>query len=242
MDAYRYLAKAYNSLMADVDYDAWASYINSLLGRADLRIFEAGCGTGNITGRLYDMGHHVVAADISSEMLDVAMNDARSHGRKIVFLQQDMRRIDAGRQFDAVISACDGPNYLGPNGLSDFFSGAYHILKRNGKLLFDISSAHKLRQMDGEVFYDDGDDAVCIWHNRFNDAGSQLAMDVTLFIRKGELYEKLTEQHVQYAHEISAVSQALTSAGFGRIDIYEAFTKDAPQTFSSRIQFVCHKD
>ena len=39
------LAQEYNKLMNDVDYDAWAFYINSLLGMKKLRIFEAACGT-----------------------------------------------------------------------------------------------------------------------------------------------------------------------------------------------------
>ena len=50
--AYQELAYAYNDLMMDVDYDMWAAYINRLLGGKKLRIFEAACGTGNITRRL----------------------------------------------------------------------------------------------------------------------------------------------------------------------------------------------
>ena len=242
MNAYRYLAQAYNKLMSDVDYDAWASYINLLLEKKELRLFEASCGTGNITTRLYDFGHNIIASDISSEMLDIAIKDARQNGRDIVYVQQDMRQISAGNKFDAVLSTCDGPNYIDKDGLQDFISAAYHMLKPGGKLLFDVSSYHKLSSMDNEVYYDDGEDATCIWHNHFDFALNKLTMDVVLFIRRGEMFEKLTEQHVQYAHKKEDVEKALINSGFCQIDVYEAFKKEPVSLKTARLQFVCLKD
>lgn len=242
MDSYRYLAQAYNKLMSDVDYDAWASYINLLLGKKELRIFEASCGTGNITCRLYDLGHNIIASDISPEMLDIAIRDARQNGLDIVYVQQDMRQISAGKKFDAVFSACDGPNYLDKDGLQDFVNAAYHILKPGGKLLFDVSSYHKLSSMNDEVYYDDDDDATCIWHNHFDFSLNKLTMDVVLFMRRGELFEKLTEQHVQYAHAKEDIEKALINSGFCQIDVYEAFTKEPVSSKAARLQFVCSKD
>jgi SAM-dependent methyltransferase len=229
--------------MSDVDYDAWASYIDQLLGKKHLNIFEAACGTGNLTGRLYDKGYDIIASDISGEMLDIAMKDSRAHGRDIVFLQQDMRQISAGRLFNAVLCACDGPNYLDNTGLEAFFNAAYRMLASGGRLLFDISSAYKLRSMDDEVYYDDSDDTSCIWHSRFDEARQALNMDVTLFIRRqGQLYEKLTEQHVQYAHEIADVKAALLKVGFVHTDIYEAFSTNTVTDKTTRIQVVSGKE
>ena len=242
LDAYRYLAQRYNKLMADVDYDTWASYINSLLGGKEMRLFEAGCGTGSMTGRLYDLGHDIVASDISEEMLAIAISDARRHGRDIVFVRQDMRGISAGNRFDAVISACDGPNYLDSEGLDAFFNAAFRMLKPGGRLMFDISSAAKLRAMDDEVYYDDGEETTCIWYNRFNEKTRTLAMEVTLFVREGRLYKKMSEQHIQHAHEAADTERLLRCAGFGKIDIYEAFTMEPVKDDSSRIQFVGYKE
>lgn len=242
MDAYRYLAQAYNNLMSDVDYNAWAAYINKLIGRGEQRILETSCGTGSISSRLYDMGHEVVASDISCEMLQIAMDDARQNGREIVFVQQDMRQINAGKRFGAVVSACDGVNYLDSVGLTDFLSSAHGVLKTNGRLLFDISSAYKLKSMDGQVYYDDGEDATCIWHNRFDSEHRRLKMDIVLFMRNEGVYEKMTEQHVQYAHDKDVVMRMLASAGFHDIQAYEAFTTEQAGEQSDRIQFVCRKD
>jgi SAM-dependent methyltransferase len=243
LESYRYLARRYNELMADVDYDAWAGYIDRLLGGRPLRLFEAGCGTGSLTGRLYDKGHDIVASDISEEMLGIAMEDARRHGRDIVFVRQDMRQISAGRRFDAVVCACDGPNYLDAAGLEAFFSAAYQMLVPGGRLLFDISSAAKLRAMNDEVYFDDSDDVTCLWHCSFDEQRRALTMDVMLFVRRGErLYEKLTEQHVQYAHQPVDIEAALKKAGFAHTDTYEAFTINPASDKSLRIQFISRKE
>jgi len=242
LEAYRYLAQRYNKLMSDVDYDAWASYIDQLLGGKNLHLFEAACGTGGLTGRLFDRGHDIVASDISEEMLDIATRDTRRHGRDIIFLHQDMRQINAGRRFDAVFCVCDGPNYLDAKGLAAFFDAAFKMLSPGGRLLFDISSSYKLRSMDDEIYYDDSDETTCIWHSRFDEMKSALAMDVTLFVRRQEsLYEKLTEQHIQYAHEAADIKAALQKSGFVHTDVYEAFTVNPPAVESARIQFVSRK-
>ena len=114
MKAYTKLAGAYNELMSDVDYGKWAAYINALLGMNGARIYETACGTGSITFRLYDFGHDIIASDISTDMLREATLTARETGRNITFVQQDMRSFEAGRKADAVITACDGVNYLDP--------------------------------------------------------------------------------------------------------------------------------
>ncbi|NLT98908.1 MAG: hypothetical protein GXW96_12270, partial [Christensenellaceae bacterium] len=141
------------------------------------------------------------------------------------------------------ICACDGPNYLDAAGLEAFFSSAYRMLVPGGRLLFDISSPEKLRAMNDEVYYDDSDDVTCLWHCRFDEQRRALTMDVTLFVRRDErLYEKLPEQHVQYAHQPADIEAALKNAGFAHTDIYEAFTLNPASEESPRIQFVSRKE
>jgi len=117
------------------------------------------------------------------------------------------------------------------------------MLVPGGRLLFDVSSPAKLRAMHDEVYFDDSDDVTCLWHCRFDEQQQALTMDVTLFVRRnGRLYEKLTEQHVQYAHQPADIEAALKKAGFAHTDIYEAFTLDPASDKSLRIQFVSRKE
>lgn len=241
MKAYSYLAKAYNELMADVDYDRWAAYINELLGCKNGRIFEAACGTGNITCRLYDCGHDLIASDISDDMLREAAENARRTGRDIKFVKQDMRRFETGKNADAVVCACDGVNYINEEGLEQFADCACRALKDGGLLLFDISTRAKLRAMDTQIYFDDSDDVSCIWRNTYNKAHDTLKMDVTLFVRKGSVFERYSETHVQHAHDIEAVRHILLTAGFADVSVYEFLTKDSCTDDAPRAQFVCRK-
>lgn len=241
MNAYSILAKTYNELMADVNYDAWAAYIHSLIGKKDARIYEAACGTGSLTCRLYDLGHDIIASDISADMLREAVKTAREAGRDITFVQQDMRSLEAGRKVDAVVCACDGVNYIDKQGLGQFAQSAYRVLKDGGQLLFDISTKAKLLSMDSQIYFDDSDDVTCIWKNTVSQQCGTLTMDVTLFIKQGSLFERFSETHVQYIHEINTVRRILEQAGFSEIRAMAFLTTEPCSDTAQRAQFVCRR-
>ena len=241
MNAYRFLAKTYNELMSDVDYGTWAAYIHNLIDKSGARIYETSCGTGSLTCRLYDLGHDIVASDISADMLREAAQAAREAGRDITFVQQDMRSLEAGRKADAVVSACDGVNYIDAQGVRQFAGCAYRALKDGGLLLFDISTKAKLLSMDGQIYFDDSDDVTCLWKNKFDAQAGTLTMDLTLFVRQGELFERFSETHVQYAHETDDLRCMIKQAGFSNVDVYEFLTKGPCTDTAQRAQFVCRK-
>ncbi len=240
MEAYRYLARAYDLMMEDVDYDAWTAYLHGLLSQSGARrIFEAACGTGEITRRLFDRGYDIVAADASEAMLKTAAEKARRSGRTIRFVLQDMRKIETARPMDAILCVCDGVNYIDAVGVKQFAQSAFAALKPGGLLLFDISTRCKLQRMDGQVYFDDADDAACIWMNRYDENCGTLLMDVTLFMRQGALFERSSERHIQYAHEVDTLKTTLRDAGFADVDAYEAFTEHPVTDITQRAQFVC---
>ncbi len=241
MEAYRHLADIYDLMMEDVDYDAWAAYLHGFLRHCGAkRVFEAACGTGEISRRMYDYGYDIVASDGCEAMLSVAARKAREHGREIRYVLQDLRHIETPRPVDAIICACDGLNYVDMEGAAMFARGAYAALRPGGMLLFDVSTSYKLKEvMDGQVYFDDADDAACIWENRFDGESGTLLMDVTMFIRRGELFGRYSEKHVQYAHDIQALREVMRKAGFIKADVFEAFTENAAGLQTQRAQFVC---
>lgn len=242
LDAYTYLSKAYDKLMSDVDYPEWAAYLDVFLKSKGARyIFEASCGTGKATKEFYKLGYEITAADISPEMLSVAGENARRDGSDIKYVQQDMRCLKVGKKADAVISVCDGPNYLDLNGFKSFASSSYEALKNGGLLLFDISTRVKLKKMDKEVYFDDGEDVSCIWQNTYDNNINILKMDVTLFLRKGDLFERFTETHVQYAHDVDEIKKIIKSAGFKETEAYDFMTTEDYRGKIDRVQFVCLK-
>ncbi len=242
VEAYEYLSEVYDKLMYDVSYPKWADYIAGFLSEKKAKkVLETACGTGKIAIELYRLGFDMTASDISPEMLRVASESSRKKGCDIRFILQDMRHIEVGHKIDAIISVCDGPNYLDTGGFCKFAGTAYEALNDNGVLIFDISSANKLKSMDGQVYYDDQEDASYIWHNAYDVSSGSLVMDITLFVRRGRLYERFFERHTQYAHEAETLTKILLSAGYKKIEIFDCFTKDEPEGRCQRAQFVCSK-
>ena len=103
MQSYGKFAALYDRLMRDVDRDAWAEYIISLLGSTPRMVADCACGTGEITLRLARAGYCVTGVDLSEEMLAVAAEKARKMRLKVPFICQDMRRLALHRQVDAVV-------------------------------------------------------------------------------------------------------------------------------------------
>ena len=69
-----------------------------------------------------------------------------------------------------------------------------------------------------------------------------LIIDVTLFVRRGELFKRLTETHVQYAHGLEDVRRIMLDAGYAHVDVYDCFTMNEATGTSERIQFFCIKE
>jgi SAM-dependent methyltransferase len=243
LNAYRYLAQVYDSLMSDVDYPLWAQYLHGFLSKSGAKnVLEVSCGTGNVTFKLAALGYNITAGDLSIEMLKVAKQRNAKQSAGVAFVRQDMRRIEVGNKVDAVVCACDGVNYIDEQGLAQFTKSAFAALNPGGVLLFDISSKYKLQSiMDGNVFFDEREQTACIWKNTFDEALGTLTLDVTLFVQKGELFERRHEKHIQYAHEAEPVTASLKRAGFTKIDVFDCFTHNPPTPQSQRLQFVCYK-
>lgn len=242
MNSYRFLSKVYDSLMYDSDGEKWASYICGLLEKGGIlppaRILETACGTGRITLPLARAGYDVVALDTSEEMLQTAQDKLRESALSAHFVCADMRDFTMPRPVSAIISACDGFNYLAEEGDAvRFFALCAENLMPGGMLLFDISSHKKLTETIGNnVFYDDGDVVTCLWRNQIS--GDLLHIDLTLFVREGKLYRRMDEEHVQRAYKKEDVVQMLKNTGFSKIQSLSFLTADEATEEDERIQFI----
>ena len=241
MDAYMGFAGIYDLLMDDFDYPAWTEYYLKLLSERGVvakNICECTCGTGSITVELAKRGLRVTGVDISREMLENAAEKARNAGQMIQFVCQDMCALQLPKPVDALICTCDGVNYLTTEKrVLAFFEAAYRQIKPGGVFAFDISSAHKLRNVIGSAFFgEEREDVAYLWQNRLeNDI---VTMDITFFIRaEDEFYERVQETHRQRAHEIDDILRLMTAAGFKDIKVYGDRTFDSPKEDEPRIHF-----
>lgn len=241
--AYSSLADCYDFLMHDVDYDAWAEYLCKwLVGRK--RVLDCACGTGALSVRLKACGYDVTGLDVSADMLRVAQKKAFDQGLKMTYIQQDMRKIQLHHLQDAVVCACDGVNYLaGMKDVKKYFLAVYQILKPGGVFLFDISSYYKLKHvLDGTTFGEDLVDFAYLCRNLHDPQSKLTEMELTVFVRRENLYECFRERHVQRAYKEEELLQALTECGFSNVAAYNAFSENPVEEQSQRIQFVAYKN
>lgn len=245
MIQYGAFAHSYDQMMHDVDYVAWAAYLDSFLKEHHVRtVIDCACGTGMITVALAKAGYTMIGTDISEDMLMEARMNALKNGlRFLPFVCQDMTVLEVHHPVDAVISTCDGINYLTEKEDADrFFQRVWSSLKPGGLLLFDLSSVYKMEKVLGnETFTEITEDYAYIWSNAFDPEINMCGMDLTFFVRDGEIWRRFTEQHLQRAYRESELKQLLERNGFEVVGVYDAFSREPVKADSERIQFVARK-
>jgi len=247
MESYAALYRIYDAVMSDVDHIKWTDYMIAIFNKNGVgkgaEVFEAACGTGNITVPLKKAGYDITAADISGEMLEIAVQKARGSGLVIPFVRQDMREAQTHRPVDAVICCCDGVNYLTDRaGLIAFFRHAHRMLRTGGLFTFDIVTAYRFAHIIGnKTFYDISDDRAYVWQNAFDPESGVLTMDITLFIRENEHFIRFDEIHRQRAWTQPEIVKALSDTGFRDISAYAFQTFILQKEDTQRIQFVAIK-
>ena len=127
MSSYNTFAKYYDRLMTkDFNYEHIADFIENLFSRYNISpnlVCELACGTGNITIPLAKRGYDMIALDSSFDMLECARQKAASEGLSdILFLNQNMTKLDLYGTVDAFVCLIDGINYvINPNSLFEMF-------------------------------------------------------------------------------------------------------------------------
>jgi len=241
-------AGIYDTLMDDYDYDAWSAYyltlIRNALSELPARAAECACGTGSLSVRFAAAGLNLVGVDLSASMLRRAEEKARKWGVNTAFVHQDMRNLTLPRRVGAVLSTCDGVNYL--TSLTDvktFFARAYEQLLPGGILCFDCSSRYKLESVMGDAFFGEERDGLAIlWQNRLNRDTHVLTMDVTFFVREEDgRYRRFREEHRQRAHSQQEITDLLRETGFEDICAYGEMRFDAPKDTDIRIHYTARK-
>jgi SAM-dependent methyltransferase len=105
-------ADQYDLLYTDKDYEAECVMIEEVFrryGQGDVKtVLDLGCGTGNHAIPLARRGYRVTGVDLSADMLVHAREKAAGiqlpEGSAMpMFIQGDVRNVDLGQKFDAVL-------------------------------------------------------------------------------------------------------------------------------------------
>ena len=213
--AYANLAKWFEYLNDDCDYENWSQYLIYKLERFPVKTgLDVGCGGGWFTRAFGKRGYGMTGLDISSEMLNFAQEQALKEGVRGEYLLGDISSFRSPKKFDFVTAINDCVNYLPKNRLDAAFKNVYRALHKDGVFLFDISSERKFQdKIANTVSVDDRDDVTYLSFNKRE--GDCVTMEVTLFARREDgAFERLDELHRQYIYTEEEIACALTRNGF----------------------------
>ena len=224
MSSYEVLAGCYDRLTYDVDYAAWAAYLekhfqkNSLPGNT---VLDLACGTGTIACLLAERGYRVTAVDGSEEMLAQAAAKAAGLESPPLFIHQAMPRLRLLQPVDAAVSTLDSLNYLTQTrDLRETFRRVHRWLRPGGQFVFDVNTPCKLRRMDGQMYMDETEESFCVWRTFFSERTKACTYQVDLFrLREDGAWERDFEEHRERAWEAEELRRYLAEAGFAEITI-----------------------
>lgn len=142
MEQFGLYAQYYDLLYQDKDYVSEVDYINKLIQEHNpsaSKLLNLGSGTGKHDYALAQLGYHVTGADLSEEMVSLAIDNtpAELSGR-LGFLTGDARQLRLNTTFDTVLSLFHVMSYQVSNkDLADVIDTAYRHLPPGGTFIFD---------------------------------------------------------------------------------------------------------
>lgn len=243
VDAYAVLAKYYDLLMEDVPYGRWINFISAIAAKmptAQVKIVDAGCGTGTVALGLRQRGFSVVGLDRSSEMLALARSKADEMSLNLPLLHSDL--IDLNLSADMVISTCDGINHLlTPKEVIKFFRRTHTCLNVGGYLIFDINSPYKYRQiLANNVFAWNKNEIDVVWVNQYTAPINHAEIAIYSHMEKS-CWSKADFSILQRCHQLSTLIYYLQHTGFRLEGLWENYSRRSITPTAQRITFVAQK-
>jgi len=254
-DAYGAIARVYDRLNAEIDYAAWADFVEACFARylkeKPTLLLDLACGTGSMTLELARRGFDMIGVDASPDMLSVAYERAADRECEgVLFLLQDMRTFELYGTVGAVTCCLDSINYLlREQDVKTTFATVHNYLDPDGLFLFDVNTPYKFKHVYGDNSYiledeltdEDGDvQAVyCGWQNHYDEKTHLCTFDLSLFEeRKDGGYDRSDEQQAERCYTQEQLQELLTSTGFELLGCFGGWDFSEPKDNCERYYFV----
>ncbi|HHX71827.1 MAG TPA: class I SAM-dependent methyltransferase [Clostridiales bacterium] len=220
---YAEMAQFYDELTTDVPYTAMAEYIETLFlkygGKKPSLLLELACGTGSMTREMAKKGYDMIAVDYSSDMLTLAREKLDDIAPQPLLLCQRMEELNLYGTVDGVISCLDSVNYLSSQkALEQAFERVGLFLEEGGLFIFDLHTEYKLSRLAKETYVRETENVLCLWQTEWNEANRLARFDLDFFVREqDERYRRFSETHIERAHTLEEIDQALSKGGMTRL-------------------------
>lgn len=246
---YSVLAPLYDHIMRDVDYEAWADYIDDLIqlhSPYSEQLLELACGTGSVSLSLGELGYYrILATDQSRQMIQVARKKSKETDSRVQFRPMNFLDIQLKQTFDVVFMIFDSLNYLHTEReILQLHNEVKNVLRPGGFFIFDYTTPCHSREA---IHYLDGEEGVV--GNRFRyQQSSQYNEESHIHTNRFriELLENddqngqqvLFEEHRQKAWPYQAMNSILDKTDFHILNRYDGFELVPAHEKSHRITIV----
>jgi len=233
---YDVLAPIYDGINAELDYAAWADFIEAQFSRYAKNkpelVLDLAAGTGSMTLELARRGYDMTAVDLSADMLSEAADRIAEAGLEgVLLLRQDMTSFELYGTVDAVVCCLDSVNHLTRKGdLAKCFSLVHNYLNPDGLFLFDVNTPYKFETVYGMNDYiidSESGDSVCCWRNSYDEKTGVCDFDLTVFTENADgTYSRTDTVQRERCYSAESIRRTLAETGFELLGMFSdyAFT------------------
>ena len=232
-EGYEAVAKVYDKLNADIDYGAWADFIEKcfakyLTAKPEI-VLDLACGTGRMTRELAARGYDMIGVDGSEDMLSEAMYSYEREG--ILYLLQDMREFELYGTVGAVVCCLDSINYLtDEKDLLSCFETVHNYLDPDGLFVFDVNSPYKFKNIYGDNAYilededEDGKAVFCGWQNSYDEASGICDFYLSIFEEDEDgAYIRSDEHQRERCYDFATLRKSLETAKMELLGVFSDY-------------------
>ncbi len=248
MNSYEALAPFYDLLNGSVDYEKWADRIAAVFSENGIEkgsiVLDAACGTGKMTVELAKRGYDMIGTDLSPEMLNEARNAAYDNDLEILYLLQDLTKLDLFGTVKAITCCLDSLNYLRDNkSLKTFFDLADNYIEPDGLLVFDMNAKAKFENVYGENCYVLEEENVFLtWQNFYSPKTRDCRFVLDIFEKKKSgAYQRLHEEQTEHYFPRKTVEKMLLESGFEILSVSGDFNGTPADEKTERLYYICRR-
>ena len=131
----------YNLLYKNKNYNKEFLFIKKILRKFlsnPKTLVDLGCGTGEYSKLMTNLGLEVIGVDKSKHMLNIARKKYKKN-KKLKFVHSDIKNLNIKKKFDIVSALFHILSYQTQNkNIKNFFEVSQKLLKKKGILIFDF--------------------------------------------------------------------------------------------------------
>lgn len=245
---YTFLADYYDEVMKDVDYPAWAEYLDDLIQihHPDAEtVHELSCGTGTMLIELDQFGtYQLTGSDRSAEMVKRARMKSEQYLSELHFYVDDFLNIQQKGSFDVVLSVFDSMNYiLNPKDFRLLFDSVERLLAKNGFFIFDFTTPEHsklaIEWLDNEKTFSDSGVRI---HRRssFDEITSIHKNHFSVYSLKSPEQQLIGEEiHTQRAYSLEEICGIISELNWKIVATYADFDFQKADSTSHRVSVIC---